>query len=437
MSLSLMPPPTLATNCYIIGNGERADVVWSKGDFLSICQHFLNGNALNHFMTAWADEKTGRPSFVKNKTKRADKVAEWAFNSIRGTATKDVAIGFYPSNAEGKSRWGAFDFDAHDGDMERARRLAFSTFQILARHPQLFLVLAHSGGGFHLFVLSADFAPVSEWTALLKQACGFVGAKIESGICEIFPDEGMEHSRIGKGIRAPGTINPKNGNPGLILADTTAPLRSIIRENCPPIGKVLSPLQSKSAKLSLHNRTDYYSPRTEQELEASIGRYPITRYGMRHSQTVRLIGELVHKVGYAVARHLSERHFTSNATNIRTLLAEHLLEFDAAWKGLRDKITESFSTDEKAAYANLGTEHQRDGFLIIRAFASLALTKGESAFPIAQESLACRLGISRTAAADIIAKLVDLKVLDKSAPPVPHKSATLYRWLLPLTGLNR
>jgi hypothetical protein len=37
------------------------------------------------------------------------------------------------------------DFDAHRDNAERARELTLAAFQILYRHPQLFVVLATSG----------------------------------------------------------------------------------------------------------------------------------------------------------------------------------------------------------------------------------------------------------------------------------------------------
>ena len=52
------------------------------------------------------------------------------------------------------------DFDAHDDDGERARKLVFAAFALLVRHPQLFVVLATSGsGGWHLFVFTREFHP--------------------------------------------------------------------------------------------------------------------------------------------------------------------------------------------------------------------------------------------------------------------------------------
>src|SRR5882762_4124829 len=47
--------PTLANNCYIVGEAKRADVIWSEGDFKALCEHMLNENPLSHFLNVWID----------------------------------------------------------------------------------------------------------------------------------------------------------------------------------------------------------------------------------------------------------------------------------------------------------------------------------------------------------------------------------------------
>jgi hypothetical protein len=49
--------PTLANNCYIVGEAKRADVIWSEGDFKALCEHMLNENPLSHFLNVWIDAK--------------------------------------------------------------------------------------------------------------------------------------------------------------------------------------------------------------------------------------------------------------------------------------------------------------------------------------------------------------------------------------------
>jgi hypothetical protein len=50
-----------------------------------------------------------------------------------------------------------------------------------------------------------------------------IGAPITDGTCELFPNERAESQRVGKGIRAPGTWNPKTNTFSLIEAPISRP----------------------------------------------------------------------------------------------------------------------------------------------------------------------------------------------------------------------
>jgi hypothetical protein len=244
--------PTLANKCYLVGQARRADVVWSEGEFLALCEHMLNGNPLTHFLAAWTDKENGQARFAKAARARADKRASWAWASITEKAKVKTAIGFYPSNAESKSRWAAIDFDAHNGEREQARNWSLEAFSLLLQHPQLYLVLCASGNGYHLFIFTRELYPVSQWIVLLKQACEWIGAPIADGICETFPNERAESQRVGKGIRAPGTLNPKTGEASLIEAETIKPLlETLPRTWSTDVGKVTCALLGKADTLSL------------------------------------------------------------------------------------------------------------------------------------------------------------------------------------------
>src|SRR4029453_5595122 len=115
--------PTLANHCFIVGEGRRADVVWSEGDFLALCEHMLNDNPPDYFLSAWIDQASGQARFAKAPPQsRADKRASGAWATINGKAKAKTGIGFYPSNPEKESRWAAIDFDAHNGEHEQARK---------------------------------------------------------------------------------------------------------------------------------------------------------------------------------------------------------------------------------------------------------------------------------------------------------------------------
>ena len=212
-----------APTTVLIGEGSRADRIWTRDQFVRLCDLMRNGNPADEFLHVYCDPK-GSPRFVKAKCPDVEKRITWAWDTITGRAEHKVALGFYPWNSRGQSRWAAIDFDAHDGGAARARNFALAAFQILRRHPEFQLILVSSGSeGWHLFVFSAEFHPVENWVRLLKRVVDEIGVEIKTGICEIFPNE----TRIGSrphAIRAPGTWNPKTNQFGAIFFESIGPL---------------------------------------------------------------------------------------------------------------------------------------------------------------------------------------------------------------------
>src|SRR5437016_5395090 len=191
-----------APTAVLIGEGSRADRIWTRDEFLQLCDLMRNDNPPDEFLHVYCDP-SGAPRFVKAKSPNVEKRITWAWDAITGRAEHKVAIGFYPWNSRGESRWAAIDFDAHDGGAERAKAFAVAAFQILHRRPEFHLILTTSGSeGWHLFVFSAEFHPVENWIRLLKQVVDQIGAEIKTGICEIFPNETRNGSRP-HAIRAP------------------------------------------------------------------------------------------------------------------------------------------------------------------------------------------------------------------------------------------
>jgi hypothetical protein len=435
LSLSNSALPTLANNCYIVGEAKRADVIWSEGDFKALCEHRLNENPLSHFLNVWIGA-SGQARFTKAPlSARADRRASWAWDTITGKAKGQTGLGFYPSNLDGQSRWAALDFDSHNGEREQARKWSLQAFSLLLQNPQLHLILCASGNGFHLFVITLELHPLGAWIVLLKQVCGLIGAPITDGTCELFPNERAESQRVGKGIRAPGTWNPKTNTFSLIEAETVKPLlETLPRTWSSSVGKVTHALPRKNTELSLQKSTNTYFLRTwalstEPRVEALLARYPIKQKGTRNGVLMQLIGDLIHWFGREAAERIVEEHFRRNQANIRSSLEEHRLEFAIAWEGMREKLVGSLAAEEKQAFKALTSEHQREGFLIVRAFAGFAEYKKEKDFPISRASLADRLSLTPPGAAGVIRKLCELKIIDRTQGPVTHKESARYRWL--------
>jgi hypothetical protein len=432
--------PTLANNCYLVGQARRADVVWSEADYMALCEHMLNGNPLTHFLVAWTDKENGRARFAKATKCRADKRAAWAWASITEKVKVRTAIGFYPSNAEGKSRWAAIDFDNHNGEGEKARKWSLQAFSLLLHHPQLYLVLCASGNGYHLFIFTRELYPISEWIVLLKQVCQWIGAPIADGICETFPNERAESQRVGKGIRAPGTLNPKTGTASLIEAETIKPLlETLPRTWSSGVGKVTCASPSNNNALSLQKSTNNYflttySISTKPIIEAILTRYPIDRKGIRNNVLMQLIGDLIHKFGVEAAQRIVQEHYRRYQENIRSPFDEHLREFATAWGGMRSRLVVSFSPVEQQVFNALNSHHQRESFLIVRAFAGAAEHNGNEDFAISQSSLADRLSITPPGAATVIRNLCEAKTIERTRCYVRHQSSARYRWLFNSTA---
>src|SRR6267378_960056 len=178
-----------APNAVLIGEGQPADRVWTREEYLLLCNLMRNDNPADEFLHVYCDSN-GVARFVRARSVKADGRITWAWDTITGRAKHKVAVGFYPWNHHGESYWAAMDFDAHDGDAARARALAGAALQVLQRYPQLYLILATSGSqGWHLFVFSTQFHPITDWVQLLKRTADSIGAEIRSGVCEIFPNE--------------------------------------------------------------------------------------------------------------------------------------------------------------------------------------------------------------------------------------------------------
>jgi hypothetical protein len=360
LSLSNTPRlPTLANNCYIVGEAKRADVIWSEGDFKALCEHMLNENPLSHFLNVWIDAK-GQARFTKAPlSHRADRRASWAWGTITGKAKGQTGIGFYPSNADKKSRWAAIDFDAHNGEFDQARKWSLEAFQLLLRQPQLHLILCASGNGYHLFIYTRELHPIGRWIPLLKQVCEWIGAPIADGRCEIFPNERAESQPCGRAIRAPGVWNPKNNTFSLIEAETVGPLLEMLpRTWSSGVGKVTNAVPRNSSALSLHESTGNYSftqwsMSTKPLVHKILARYPIARQGTRHGVLVQLVGHLSKKFGRHATQRIVEEHFRRNQQNIRSTLGEHLRDFSAAWDGMCKKLVSELSDAEKEAFNRL------------------------------------------------------------------------------------
>jgi len=422
--------PSLANECLLIGQGHKADVVWTRAEFIALCEHMLNDNDEHFFMLPYVDAN-GRSCFAKAKTARAHHRMQWAWQTITGQAKKRGSIGFYPRNAEGKSRWGAMDFDSHDGNELRARGLALAAFQLLRNHPDnLFLVLATSGSaGWHLFIFSREFYSVDEWIKLLKQVAAMIGSAIQKGECEIFPSD--TRGRVGYGIRAPGAWNPKHDTFSLIAFENVSSLclrrSSVLQREIKetPLSYKLTN-RVKGAQLTYSEEVAWYRGENDEWRE----RFAITAPRTRHEKTIALIGHVFHQVSYEVAAHNATCIYNEATIALATPLDEHLAEFDELWKFKEREWLAELSPSERSKFVQLANDNERAAFRIIRSFSKDHRHDGCGDFYIHCESLMRRLHMkSVPGVSKLRVKFCRLGILDLTQPFIPHKLAARFKWI--------
>lgn len=412
--------PSLATDCLLIGHARKADVVWSRSEFLALCEHMLNENDPTCFMIPYRRQVDGRAAFAKAKRPRVAKHAEWAWDTIIGRAKTQASIGFYPRTPNETSRWAALDFDAHDGNSDRARDWALNAFRLLMKHPELFVILCTSGSdGWHLFVFSRGFHAVGDWIRLLKQTAAFVGAEVAPGLCEIFPSE--TRGRIGYGIRAPGTWNPKNGEIGKIAYQSVSSLLSLTEREK---GLFIYRLTAKGDTAQFTNgekRGVYRGPRDEWKWN-----FRIDAPSSRHLKLLELVDAAFYLAGRELALANAELQHGEATLKPTGTLAEHIEEFSEYWQWRVDAWVSELTPDECEKFKLLETDRDRDAFRMIKNFSRFNPT--EKDFPVACQALADGLGLTIPGASKLRTRFTLLGLIVQTKPYVPNKSPARFRW---------
>jgi hypothetical protein len=396
----------------------------------------LNGNPVSHFLTVWRDEDGGA-RFAKAKPHRdAITHAGWTYDTIIDKAKHKTSMGLYPKNKDNESTWAALDFDAHDHNQrDDAEGRAVRALTLLLEYRDRYLILSASGRGYHVFILAHEPRPVTEWVRVLKDTAASVGAPIQDGICEMFPNEKTAEQEVGRAIRVPGSLNPATAEVEKIMADTVQPLldrlarqeaaqHNATRER-PSLGAGKLSLVKEANSYSYKQGQGFFSGSTQRLIEEVLAKYPITSKGTRNGILAKLVGELFRKFGYALSEQIVRQHYCAYNGNVRTGLAQHLREFGQAWKSFRKKELARLSPSERERFDKLQTEAQREAFFLCRSFAKL-----NSEFPLSQASLADRLSVTRQGAGYVIARLIELGAIKKTAEAKPHSRSACYRWIV-------
>jgi hypothetical protein len=419
------------------------DTLLTKDEFVRLVTHMANGNPISHFLVAWTDDD-GKPQYSKAKPHRRCGVhAGWTYDTITGKAKGKTSMGLYPKNKANESTWGALDFDAHEhGQDELAKNRAIRAFTLMLEYRDRYLILSASGRGYHVFILANEPRPVAEWSHLLKDTCESIDTPIQDGVCEMFPNDKTAKQEVGRAIRVPGSLNPSTCEIGLILADTIGPLLDHLeRQEKAQNGATLTSNSLGPGQLLRDKEVNNYyyqhkggfaSSSTQRLIDEALAKYPITKRGTRNAVLAKLTGELFHKFGFQLSERIVAQHYELYRDKVTTDRDDHMHEFRNAWRSFRWKKERQMTDSERGLFDKLQTEPQREAFLLCRSFAKL-----KKEFPLSQSSLADRLGVTQPGAGCVIARLIKLGAIRKTADAKTNRESAYYRWNTHLPGCNR
>src|SRR4029450_9314826 len=86
---------------------------------------------------------------------------------------------------------------------------------------------------------------------------------------------------------------------------------------------------------------------------------------------------------------------------------------------------DGLSAAERQKYEALTTQHEREGFRIVRNWSQIA---NAGVFFICCQSLGDRLGMSLKGASKLRLKFCELRILKQTKPYVPNKFCARFRW---------
>ena len=414
--------------------GRPALEIWPVKDLERLCQHLHNGNGPLDWVMGFRDKATGEKRYVRSKSVPVDRGLSWALATVQGRKTPEKSLAFVPysTNAEQMSRWGGFDFDAHGGEAERARRLAFDAFRHLLNCESATILESSGSGGWHVWAIAPDFKPVAHWIRLLKGIARDIGATIESGVCEIFPPDTLSRG-FGKGMRAPGAWNPSTNTFSEIYwqnADRLiAELPPVIPGKFRRIGEVAScysdasPIEKKVSLSSL----------SLSGLGSLIGgaeRFQISKGATRRQKLKSMVGASFHQVSRIIAEHLARAQFTEKTVATNADEAEHMKDFAELWEWTEKPWIASLGDAERERFFALASDAERGAFRIIRSYARKAAQDGNADFGIAVENLGNRLAITREGAGLLRRKFDRLGIIKPTVAYKPNVAAARFRWVI-------
>lgn len=417
--------------------GKPALEIWQVKDLERLWWYLNNGNGPFDFVMGFRDKATGAKHYTRSKKLPVERALSWALATVQGRKAPERSLAFVPysTNAEQMSRWGGFDFDAHDGDAERARRLAFDAFRHLLNCESATILESSGSGGWHVWAIAPDFKPVAHWIRLLKGIARNIGAPVESGVCEIFPPDTLSRG-FGKGLRAPGAWNPGTNTLSEIFWQNTdaliAGLPPCVSGKSRRIGELAS---SYSDASPIEKKTSLFLPLplSLSALGKLIGgaeSFRISKTATRREKLKAMLGTAFHQVSRIVAEQMARAQFAEKTVGTNAAEAEHLTDFAEIWAWMESLWLESLADAERERFAQLVTDAERGAFRIFRSYARKAAQDAAPDFPIVRDNLGERVGITGEGAGLLRRKFARLGIIAQTVPYVPNKAAARFRWLL-------
>lgn len=378
------------------------------------------------------DKRTGEKTYKRSKNVPVVRGISWGIASIAGRKTAEKALAFVPysTNPQQCSRWGAMDFDAHDGDSERARSFAFAALDELRLYEFGAILESSGSGGWHLFAISTEFKPVEFWKQLLKGIAAKIGARIEDGICEIFPPDTLSQG-FGLGLRAPGSWNPGTNKLSLIYWHNANELI----EGLPDLPRCIRPIGEVRKTFSVTSSIEkevYLSSSSLSRWGWLLGSFEwvrITECSTRHNRLRTLVGSLFHQVSRPIAEHLAKLQFLEKTVPTKESQLDHMREFGELWEGLERQWLNQLSECESERFSLLSTDAERYAFRIVRNYAQKAAVEGQPDFPIVRDNLALRINLTGRGAGFLRLKFVNLGIIEPTQPYRANVAAARYRWI--------
>ena len=137
---------------------------------------------------------------------------------------------------------------------------------------------------------------------------------------------------------------------------------------------------------------------------------------------MHLIRDLIYMFSREAAERIVRENYRRYEHNIQSSVDERMRAFEKAWR-MCTKLIESLLPAERRIFNALASDHQREGFFIVSAFAGAASYEGKEDFGISQSSLTDRLSVTPPGAACVILKLCDVKAIERTQRAMRHSFA--------------